>query len=169
MSKKKKALVTNLFDKKLDITTKDKSFYHIRKIRVLINETEHGKDKDYYGKVLTITSNKYSKDNVHIIQAFYDDASDEKRIRFRIRNLHNATKVRSIERLPDGTERPIALINYDYSTEYICSIGEIVSFITDLRIPENNHSIKNNLILRLLLPKDYFMDTDREEKTKKAA
>lgn len=165
MSKKKKALVSSLFNEKLDITTKDKSFYHIRKVRVLIHE----KDKDYYGKVLTITSNKYSKDNVHIIQAFYDDASDEKRIRFRIRNLHNATKIRSIEHLPNGIERPVAIIDYDYSTEYICSIGDITSVKSDIKIPENNHSIKNNLILRLLLPKDYFMNIDREEKIKKAA
>ena len=74
MSKKKRVnLITKLFDKQADITTKDKSFYHIRKSRVYIC------DSNYYGKVYTISSNKYNKRNVHIIREFYENESNEDR------------------------------------------------------------------------------------------
>ena len=162
MSKKKREnLITKLFDKQADITTKDKSFYHIRKSRVYIC------DSNYYGKVYTISSNKYNKKNVHIIREFYENESNEDRLRFRILNLHNAKKFKTIEHLPDGKERKIAVIeSYDDSSEYICSIGNITSFKTDLKLTENDHSLKDIKILKLILPKDYFKE---EEGNKKVA
>lgn len=162
MSKKKKQNVfTKLFDKSIDITTKDNSSYHIRKTRMYICNS------NYYGKVYTVTSNKYNKDNVHIITEFYDSASDENRLRFRILNLHNAKKFKSIEKLPDGKERKIAIIeSFDDSSEYICSIGNIKNIKSDTEVPKTKFDLENIKILQLILPKDYF---NREENKKEAA
>ena len=164
MSKKKKPNVfTKLFDKSVDITTKDNSSYHIRKTRMYIC------DSNYYGKVYTVTSNKYNKDNVHIITEFYDSASDDNRLRFRVLNLHNAKKFKTIEKLPDGKERKIAVISsFEGSSEYICSIGNIKNIKSDTTIekPKNIIDLENIKILQLILPKEYF---NREEGNKKAA
>lgn len=159
MSKKKKQhIITKMFDKKVDITTTDNSIYHIRKNRVYICDT------NYYGKVYTVTSNKYNKNNVHIIREFYDDGSTDERLRFRILNLHNAKKFKTIEYLPDGTERNIAVIeHYDDSSEYICSIGDIKEFKSDLDNNENINKFDSIKILKLVLKKQ------REEDNKKVA
>jgi hypothetical protein len=162
MSKKKQYNnAVKKFNTRLDITTNDNSIYHIRKNRVYICKS------DYYGKVYTITSNKYNKKNVHIIREFYDNDQNENRLRFRILNLKNAKKFKTIEKLPDGKERKIAVIeDYDDSSEYICSIGNIKEFKSDIEIAEKTHVIDNIKILKLVLPKEYF---DREEHNKKVA
>lgn len=159
MSKKKRANnIKNLIGNKADIITKDNSFYHIRKSRIYICGS------DYYGKVYTISSNKYNKKNVHIIKEFYDNESNDNRLRFRIKNLHNAKKFRTIEHLPDGKERKIAVIeSYDDSSEYICSIGNISSIKSDLQVPENDHSLRDLKVLKLILQ----MDNHKEESNNK--
>ena len=165
MSKQKKAnIITKLFDKQVDITTKDNSFYHIRKNRVYICGA------NYYGKVYTITSNKYNKNNVHIIREFYENDNNEDRLRFRVLNLHNAKKFKTIEKLPNGEERKVAVIeSFEDSSEYICSIGNISGFKSDLKGPEKDNilkEIKDIKILKLILPKEYFKE---EESNKKVA
>lgn len=159
MSKKKRTnIITKNFDKSADITTKDNSFYHIRKNRVYICKT------NYYGKVYTITSNKYNKNNIHIIREFYENDQNENRLRFRILNLKNAKKFRTIEHLPDGQERKIAVIeNYEDSDEYICSIGGIKEFKSDIKTEENNINLDNIKILKLVL------QHGKEENNKKVA
>lgn len=162
MSKKRsERIITKMFDKKVDITTKDNINYHIRKNRVYILKT------NYYGKVYTISSNKYNKQNVHIIKEFYENENNEDRLRFRILNLKNAKKFKTIEKLPDGKERRIAVIeNYDESSEYICSIGQIKEFISDLNPNNKNHAIDNIKILKLVLQRE---NTSKEESNKKVA
>ena len=167
MSKKKQNSFAKTFDKRVDIITDDSDF-HITKSRVYICRNDKNKEaQDYYGKVYTLTSPKYNKDNVHIITEFYDAASDNDRIRFRLLNLHNAKKFKTIEKLPDGTERKIAVISsYTDSSEYVCSIGGIKSIKSDIKPNSNKIDLSKIKILELVLPKDYF---NREEDTKKAA
>lgn len=161
MSKKKKQNnYTKRFDNQADILTTDNSIYHIRKNRIYILKS------NYYGKVYTISSNKYNKNNVHIIREFYDNDKEENRLRFRILNLKNAKKFKTIEKLPDGKERKIAVIeDYEDSSEYICSIGNIKNFSSDIT-KENSNKLENIKILKLVLPKGYF---NREEDNKKVA
>lgn len=163
MSKKKRENnITKMFKSRVDIITNDNNSYHIRKNRVYIC------DSNYYGKVYTISSNKYNKKNVHIIKEFYEnDNSNENRLRFRILNLHNAKKFGTIEHLPDGKERKVAVIeSYDDSSEYICSIGNIKEFKSDINIQENDHKLTDIKLLKLVLPKEYF---NKEESNKKVA
>lgn len=142
-----------LLDKRADIIT-DNGQYHIRKNRVYICGS------DYYGKVYTISSNKYSKENVHIIKEFYP--SDNKRIRFLMLNLKNAKKFKTIEKLPDGSEQRINVIErYTDSSEYICSIGNIKSINSDLIEPTKEYNFINNKILKLILKRE------EEKKNKK--
>ena len=158
--KRKENNLKKLFDSRADITTND-SKYYIRKTRVYICKNEYFSKEDYYGKVYTIASNKYNKNNVHIIREFYDNDQKEDRLRFRILNLKNAKKFKTIEKLPDGRERKIAVIeDYDEISEYICSIGHIKNIKSDTEI------IERNKILKLVLPKDF---NGREEDNKKVA
>ena len=160
MSKKKNnSNISKLFNSKVDIMSNDNSIYHIRKSRVYIRKS------NYYGKIYTISSNKYNKNNVHIIREFYDNEDD--RLRFRMCRLTNVTKFKTIEKLPNGTERKIAVIdNYDESSEYICSIGNIKKIETDKITEINDNKLSNHKILKLILPKEYF---NREEENKKIA
>ena len=141
MAKKKK--INNqekLFDKKADIFTENNGQYHIRKNRVYICGS------DYYGKVYTVTSNKYNKNNVHIIKELYP--SDNKRIRFLMVNYKNAKKFKTIEKLNDGTERKINVIeSFTDASEYICSIGDIKHIKSDLIDDEALEMSKSNLDL----------------------
>lgn len=123
----------NLLDKRADIVAGNNDHYHIRKNRVYICGS------DYYGKVYTITSNRYNNENVHIIKEFYP--YDNKRLRFLIVNFKNAKKFKTREKLPDGTERKINVIeNYTDVAEYICSIGDIKKISSDLIPEEANRS-----------------------------
>ena len=162
MSKKKdKRNISKIFNNRADIITNDNNIYHIRKNRVYICKS------NYYGKVYTISSNRYNKNNVHIIREFYDNDKDENRLRFRILNLHNAKKFKTIEKLPDGKERKIAVIeDYDDSSEYICSIGNIKCLNTDMISEKKNHLIKDIKILKLVLSREH---NNREENNKKVA
>lgn len=169
MSKKKKQnTFTKTFNKRVDIVTKDNSSYHITKTRMYICGSEN--EPDHYGKYYIITSNKYNKNNVHIITEFYDSASDNNRLRFRVLNLHNAKKFRTIEKHDDGTETSIAVVSYDgVVSNYICSIGDIKTIKTDISADKSKGIIDLETYikkLQLILPKDYF---NREEDTKKAA
>lgn len=141
MAKKKK--INNqekLFDKKADIFTENNGQYHIRKNRVYICGS------DYYGKVYTVTSNKYNNNNVHIIKELYP--SDNKRIRFLMVNYKNAKKFKTIEKLNDGTERKINVIeSFTDTSEYICSIGDIKHIKSDLIDDETLEMSKSNLDL----------------------
>lgn len=159
MSKKKvKKFVENMFDKRADIITKDNEIYHIRKIRMYNSET------DYYGKVCAISSNTYNKNNLHIIKEFYETNQSD-RIHVRLCRLTNVKMVKTIEKLPDGRERKILLINgYDDSSEYIHSIGPIKDFKTDKTIEVKSHVLNNNKILKLISFKD-----NKEENSKKVA
>ncbi|MBR3116887.1 MAG: hypothetical protein IKF36_03320 [Bacilli bacterium] len=124
----------DLFDKRADILAGDNDQYHIRKNRVYICGS------DYYGKVYTITSNRYNRENVHIIKEFYP--YDNKRMRFLIVNFKNAKKFKTREKLPDGTERKINVIEkFTDVSEYICSIGNIKKITSDL-LPEEELSQK---------------------------
>ena len=61
---------------------------------------------------------------------------------------------KSIEKLPDGKERKILLINqFDESSEFIHSIGPIKEFKSDKVNYEKNHflDINNNKILKLIV------------------
>lgn len=141
MAKKKK--INNqekLFDKKADIFTENNGQYHIRKNRVYICGS------DYYGKVYTVTSNKYNRNNVHIIKELYP--SDNKRIRFLMVNYKNAKKFKTIEKLNDGTERKINVIeSFTDASEYICSIGDIKKIQSDLINDDALEMSKSNLDL----------------------
>ena len=164
MSKKKPHEFTKQFDKRVDIVTKDNNSYHITKTRMYICAS--GNESDHYGKYYTITSNKYNKNNVHIITEFYDSASDNNRLRFRILNLHDVEKFKTIEKLPNGNERKIAVIKYKDASEYVCSIGKIKSIKSDIPVekPKPIIDLKNNKILKL---KEEH--SSGEEEIKKAA
>ena len=140
MAKKSNNTDKKLFDKKADIYTANNGQYHIRKNRVYICGS------DYYGKVYTISSNKYNRGNVHIIKEFYP--YDNKRLRFLIVNFKDAKKFRTIEKLPDGTERGISVIeSFTDASEYICSIGDIKHIISDIEeanIDNTNNKVKEN-------------------------
>lgn len=162
-TKKKKML-----DKKANIYTKNKDgshdVYHIRKNRIYICPS------DYYGEEYTISSPRFNRKNVHIITEFYETEKGNNRFRFRLLNLKNAKKFRTIEKLPDGTERKIAVIEkFDEADEYICSIGDIERIISDLT-PEQKVN-ENELIkkLQLILPRDYYTSGKKEEEKKRAA
>ena len=162
-SKKKKTDNTSktkqLFDKKADIFTENNGEYHIRKNRVYICGS------DYYGKVYTISSNKYSRDNVHIIKEIYP--YDNKRLRFLLVNFKNAKKFKTIEKLPDGKERKIAVIEkFDDITEYVCSIGDIKRFKSDiLDTDEKKRFIDKENIKKLILKPE--KETNKKDKEKK--
>lgn len=136
----KKTNRDKILDKKADIYTENNGHYHIRKNRVYICGS------DYYGKVYTISSNKYNRGNVHIIKEFYP--FDNKRLRFLIVNFKGAKKFRTIEKLPDGTERGISVIeSFTDASEYICSIGDIKHFISDLddqNVVNTKEQVKSN-------------------------
>ena len=149
MTKKKSNKTTSkLFDKRADITTNNGGEYHIRKNRVYICGS------NYYGKVYTISSNKYNKDNVHIIKEVYP--YDNKRLRVLMVNFKNAKKFKTIEKLPDGTERKIAVIErFTDTSEYICSIGDIKNIKSDLIISDKHKKFKdNNKVKKLILKKE---------------
>ena len=148
MAKKKTNNNSKLFDKKADIITSNGGEYHIRKNRVYICGS------DYYGKVYTITSNKYNRDNVHVIKEIYP--YDNKRLRFLIVNFKNAKKFKTIEKLPDGSERKIAVIEkFTDSSEYICSIGDIKHIKSDLiKEIDKPRKISKENIKRLILKKE---------------
>ena len=152
----------SLFDKRADITTNNGGSYHIRKNRIYICGS------DYYGKVYTITSNKYNKDNVHVIKEIYP--YDNKRLRFLIVNFKNAKKFKTIEKLPDGKERKIAVIErFDDKSEYICSIGDIKHIKSDILFEYNEHNELNrskNLIKKLIL-KPEEKRKDKKDKSKR--
>lgn len=165
--KKKKIDTTksqkNLFDKRADITTSNGGQYHIRKNRIYICGS------DYYGKVYTITSNKYNKDNVHVIKEIYP--YDNKRLRFLIVNFKNAKKFKTIEKLPDGKERRIAVIEkYDDKSEYICSIGDIKNIKSDLNQFDNNKNIKikSDKFIKKLILKPIKEEKNKDKKKKVA-
>jgi hypothetical protein len=158
MSKKKREnIVEKMFDKKADILTKDNTAYRIRKIRIYNCET------NYYGKVCAITSDKYNKKNLHIIREFYQ-TEDTDRIHVRLCRLTNVKMTKTIEKLPDGKERKILVINnYDTSDEFVHSIGPIKSFKSDkINEEKNNINIDNIKILKLILAR-------KEESNKKVA
>ena len=142
MAKKRKnnTDIAKLFDKTADIYTDNNGQYHIRKNRIYICGS------DYYGKVYTVTSNKYNRDNVHIIKELYP--SDNKRIRFLMVNYKNAKKFKTIEKLNDGTERKINVIeSFTDASEYICSIGDIKKIQSDLINDDALEMSKSNLDL----------------------
>lgn len=150
--------VKQLFDKKADITTGNNGKYHIRKNRVYICGS------NYYGKVYTISSNKYNKNNVHIIKEVYP--YDNKRLRFLIVNFKNAKKFKTIEKLPDGKERKIAVIEkFDDVTEYICSIGDIKKFKSDIiDLEKKKRVISRDNIKRLILRPEKDNNKDKKKK-----
>ena len=155
MKKNKNTKMTKLFDKAADIYTTN-SEYHIRKARVLIHS-----DKDnstYYGKILTIASPDFNKNNVHEIREIYEPTKEDNRLRFRIRNYQNVKKYKSIEKNENNSEeRKIAILECnDGYYEHIYSIGDIKELRSDLvesdtKISINNHKVK---ILKLILPKE---------------
>ena len=155
MKKNKKAKMTKLFDKAADIYTTN-SEYHIRKARVLIHsEKDHS---TYYGKILTIASPDFNKNNVHEIREIYEPTKEDNRLRFRIRNYQNVKKYKSIEKNENNSEeRKIAILECnDGYYEHIYSIGDIKELRSDLvefdtKISINNHKVK---ILKLILPKE---------------
>lgn len=164
MAKKNKKNNKPLFDKRADILTDNDGHYHIRKNRVYICGS------DYYGKVYTITSNKYNKDNVHIIKEFYP--YDNKRFRFLLVNFKNAKKFKTREKLPDGTERKINVIeSFTDVSEYLCSIGNIKKISSDLIPEENTKSIdkvrKN--IKKLILKPETKKNKEKDKNKRKAA
>lgn len=168
MAKKKSKGVNDkqLFDKRADIITDNDGRYHIRKNRIYICGS------DYYGKVYTITSNKYSKDNVHIIKEFYP--YDNKRLRFLIVNFKNARKFKTREKLPDGTERKINVIeSYTDVSEYVCSIGDIKHFTSDLgiqtEIAKEKPFAKARDNIRRLILKPEETKTNKKDKSKRKA
>ena len=165
-NKKKKNKInkpTELFNKKVDLYTSNGGEYHIKKNRIYVCPSR------YYGTLYTITSNKYNKDNVHIIKEFYPyDNSD--RIRFLVLNLKGAKKFGSIEKTPDGRERRIAIIeNYEEASEYVCSIGDINRIISDLNIEQKEikkqPKVSKSEIKKLILtmdPKDNKKDKNKK-------
>ena len=157
MSKKKGIdLIEKTFDKKADILTMDGSKYYIRKVRVYNVET------GYYGKSCVITSPNYNSNNLHIIREFYHTNQSD-RIHVRLCRLTNVKMTKSIEKLPDGKERKILLINgYDNSSEYVHSIGPIKEYKSDKINLEKHHIIDINNIKKLILERE-------EENNKKAA
>lgn len=159
---KKANKAAKLFDKKADIFTSNNGQYHIRKNRIYICGS------DYYGKVYTITSNKYNRDNVHIIKELYP--YDNKRLRFLIVNYKNAKKFKTREKLPDGTERKINVIeSFTDKSEYICSIGDIKRISSDLIETKSKENIttkaKHNIKKLILKPNK----ENKKEKKKRVA
>ena len=157
----KKNKTSLLLDKKADIVAGNNDQYHIRKNRVYICGS------DYYGKVYTITSNRYNRENVHIIKEFYP--YDNKRLRFLIVNFKNAKKFKTREKLPDGTERKINVIEkFTDVSEYICSIGDIKKISSDLYPEEPNKSIsKDKQNIKKLILKLEERKNNREKNKRK--
>ena len=148
-----------LFDKRADITTNNGGSYHIRKNHIYICGS------NYYGKVYTITSNKYNKDNVHVIKEMYP--YDNKRLRFLSVNYKNAKKFKTIEKLPDGKERKIAVIErFDDKSEYICSIGDIKHIKSDLFNMDSETKIKSESFIKKLILKPEEKK-DKKDKNKR--
>ncbi|MBQ1496050.1 MAG: hypothetical protein IIZ40_01685 [Bacilli bacterium] len=149
-----------LVDKKADITTNNGGFYHIRKNRVYICGL------DYYGKVYTISSNKYNKRNLHVIKEIYP--YDDKRLRFLIVNFKNAKKFKTIEKLPNGSERKVAVIEkFDDKSEYICSIGDIKNISSDLMefdYKQNNKIKPVESIKKLILKPEEYIDKKKNKR-----
>lgn len=147
-----------LFDKRADILAGNDDQYHIRKNRIYICGS------DYYGKVYTITSNRYNRDNVHIIKEFYP--YDDKRLRFLIVNFKNAKKFKTREKLPDGTERKINVIEkFTDVSEYICSIGNIKKITSDL-LPDEELEEKPATKVRKNIKKLILKPEERKHKNK---
>lgn len=149
-----------LFDKKADIYTKNGNKYHIEKNRVYICGS------DYYGKVYTITSDKYSSHNEHIIKHIYP--YEDNRFRFLLVNLKNAKKYKTIEKMPTGDERPINIIEYEESNEYVCSIGDIEYIDSDLVTIDYKKKNNPKYIKKYILKPEKENKKDKDNKKKSA-
>lgn len=160
MSRKKQHdPITKLFDKRADLITLDDSTYYIRKVRL------YDCKANYYGKVCTISSKKYNKNNLHIIREFYETEQSD-RIHVRLLRLTDIKMIKTRETLPDGKERKILLIeDYNGSSEYVHSIGPIKELKSDLVKDEKVHKIDNIKVLKLVLKNEF----NSEEGNKKVA
>ena len=93
---------------------------------------------------------------------------DDKRLRFLIVNFKNAKKFKTIEKLPNGSERKVAVIEkFDDKSEYICSIGDIKNISSDLMefdYKQNNKIKPVESIKKLILKPEEYIDKKKNKR-----
>lgn len=133
--------INKLFDKYLDITTKDEKTYHIESKYVYINDAS-----SYTGH-----ANMMKKgDNIYILKEVY--SLEKNRLRYSYTKYENVKSYNTIQKNTDGTETPIYVIEgYDRAYTNIGSIGNIKKVNSD-KIEKINQKTKKDkpLILKLL-------------------
>lgn len=116
----------NMFDKKLEITT-DNDTIIIEKKQILIHGSFSFEGEAYVMSYLNEKDNK----NVYIVREIY--SYDDDRLRFSYDVYLNAKAFNTIERVEEGTEVPVFVIEScdDVKRHYIGSIGNIKTLVSD--------------------------------------
>ena len=126
-----------LFNKTLNITTKENKKYTIENKNVFI----HGSFENYTNADIMQKDN-----NIYIIKEIYSYEDD--RIRFSYTEFVNAKAYNTIEKDEESREIPVMVIeNYDRVNTFIDSIGNITELTSDLE-QENHKELPK--ILKLL-------------------
>ena len=132
--------INKLFDKYLDITTKDDKKYHIEYVDILIHDA----------LTLSGKANIMKKgNNVYLINEVY--SLEKNRLRYSYIKFEDVKAYTTIERHEDGTETPIYIIEtFKDKKINIGSIGNIKNITSD-KIEKAKIKYKDQpLILKLL-------------------
>ena len=132
--------INKLFDKYLDITTKDDKTYRIEHKNVLICDAN-----TLYGKINVLEMNN----NIYIIKEVY--SLENNILRYSYIEYNSPKYYTSIEKHDDGNETPIFVIeSFKSKKTHIGSINNIKNINSD-KIEKINNKYKDQpLILKLL-------------------
>ncbi len=132
--------IDKIFDKNLDITTKEGKTYHIEKKETYI----HG-----YSSFIGEAKVMLKDNNLYVLKEVY--SYDNNRLRYSYNKYENVKAFNSYEKCIDGTEKPILVIeNYEKMNTYIGSIGNITKINSDKLDQINENTKEKPLILKLL-------------------
>jgi len=132
--------INKLFDNYLDITTKDNKNVHIERKKIVVHDS-----LDFYGEANIIQKNN----DIYIIKEVY--SLEKNRLRYSYIKLDNVKAYTTIEKMDDGLECPIYMIEkYDKIKTNVSSIGNIKKINSDKIEKINKKSNDRPLILKLL-------------------
>ena len=132
--------INKLFDQYLDITTKDNKTVHIERKKIVVHDS-----LDFYGEANIIKKNN----NIYIIKEVY--SLEKNRLRYSYIKLDNVKAYNTIEKMKDGKEEPIYMIeSFDKIKTDVSSIGNIKKINSDKIEKINNKNKDKPLILKLL-------------------
>lgn len=133
--------INKLFDKTLDITTKNDKKFHIENRRLYIHDFSFNQDKAN----IIIEGN-----NIYVIREVY--SYDNDRIRYLYDVYEDIKSYETYEKSDDGSKEIPTYVVESYKRKSTCigSIGNIVKIDSDKALRPNNRVVDNPLILKLL-------------------